>query len=418
VASRKIQLQPLQLPPDVDPPDGSAITSSLAGTQAANGWWRSAVDVTLSLVPPSAEEITYSLDDGDPEPYTGPIHVAGDGVHIIKATTKNGAEHWVGFVVDATGPETSIVRTPATPDGANGWYVASVRLRVSASDLGGSNVAAIRCVLNPATPPDDLSDFPAGCPYLGAGNFVTVQGVNRLYAISVDEAGNASDVVVNEWGFDQLAPVPSMGALPDFQTMPTFPVSWSATDNASGPRVYEVRYRTAPSGSSTFGSYTTWQTWTTSLNAMFTGTPGTTYCFSNRARDFAANTSAWGSTEKCTTLPLDDASMTRSGSWTTINAADLFAGRASRSTSVGASISASSLRGRVIGVLATFQPGGGTIQLRWNGSTQVTRSLSAGTRQPRQLITFTLPAVATGTLQVVVSGSGVVEIDAAGAHKP
>jgi hypothetical protein len=209
-----------------------------------------------------------------------------------------------------------------------------------------------------------------------------------------------------------------MGALPDFQTMPTFPVSWSATDNASGPRVYEVRYRTASSGSSTFGSYTTWQTWTTSLNAMFTGSAGTTYCFSTRARDFAANTSAWGSTEECTTLPLDDASMTRSGSWTTINAADLFAGRASRSTSVGASISASSLRGRVIGVLATFQPGGGTIQLRWNGSTKVTRSLSAGTRQPRQLITFTLPAVATGTLQVVVSGSGVVEIDAAGAHKP
>ncbi len=379
VASRKIQLQPLVLPPDVVPDGASAITSSLSGTQAPNGWYRSAVTVTLSLVPASDDEISYLLD-GDPYTYTGPFVVSGDGVHIIQATTDKGAEHTTGFVIDATGPETAITRTPATPDGANGWYVASVKLRVSASDLGGSNVAAIRCVLNPATPPATFSNIPAGCAYLGAGAFVTVQGINRLYAASIDDAGNVSPVEMNEWKFDQQAPVPSMGPQAAFQTLPSFPVSWSATDNASGPRSYDVRYRTASSNSSSFGSFTTWQTQTTALNATFTATPGLTYCFSSRARDFAFNTSGWSS-EVCTTAPLDDASLTRAGTWTTINAADLYAGRASRTSTVGSSLSVS-LTGRVIGVVVTKLPGGGTIQLRWNGSTRVTSSLAAATRQP------------------------------------
>jgi hypothetical protein len=37
--------------------------------------------------------------------------------------------------------------------------------------------------------------------------------------------------------------------------------------------------------------------------------------------------------------------------------------------------------------------------------------------QPRQLVSFTLPSVQTGTLQISVSGSGTVEIDGAGAFK-
>ena len=73
--------------------------------------------------------------------------------------------------------------------------------------------------------------------------------------------------------------------------------------------------------------------------------------------------------------------------------------------------------GKQIGVLATKQPGGGTIQLVWNGSTMVTQSLSASTRQPKQLVTFTLSSTQSGTLQVYVSGSGTVDIDGAAAYK-
>ena len=47
----------------------------------------------------------------------------------------------------------------------------------------------------------------------------------------------------------------------------------------------------------------------------------------------------------------------------------------------------------------------------------VTQSLSAASRQPKQLVSFTLGSVQSGTLQVYVSGSGTVDIDAAGAFK-
>jgi hypothetical protein len=52
----------------------------------------------------------------------------------------------------------------------------------------------------------------------------------------------------------------------------------------------------------------------------------------------------------------------------------------------------------VIGVLATKQPGGGTIELRWNGSLKASVSLNATSVLKTQLITVAFPSVQTGTL--------------------
>ena len=68
-------------------------------------------------------------------------------------------------------------------------------------------------------------------------------------------------------------------------------------------------------------------------------------------------------------------------------------------------------------MLVTKQPGGGTIELRWNGITKATISLSAATIQKKQLLTFTLPSVQTGTLEIIQTNYGTVDIDAAGAYK-
>ena len=48
-----------------------------------------------------------------------------------------------------------------------------------------------------------------------------------------------------------------------------------------------------------------------------------------------------------------------------------------------------------------LRPGGGQIQLRWNGSTMATVSLSAASTLKQQLVTFTLPSVQSGTLSIV-----------------
>ena len=55
------------------------------------------------------------------------------------------------------------------------------------------------------------------------------------------------------------------------------------------------------------------------------------------------------------------------------------------------------LRGTVIGVLVTKQPGGGPIELRSNGMHEgkLATSLSAATVQKKMLLTFTLPSVQT-----------------------
>ena len=299
------------LPPDVVPEGAAAITSSLSGTQAPSGWYRSAVQVTLT----STDPVSYSLDGGAPQDYTGPFLVTGDGVHLVEASTQAGARHTTGFVIDGTGPAAHINRTPLNPDGAGGWYVFNVHLAVSAADVGGSSVQEIRCVLDPAVAPASFAQIPPGCAYLGNGADHRVDGVHKLYAAAIDDAGNPGAVVVNEWKYDSSPPLPSAAPLASFQTAVAFPVAWSATDSGSGAKSYDVRYRTAPSNSSSFGSYTTWLSATTAIGATFTGTPGNTTCFSVRARDFAFNTSSWSS-EVCTTSPLDDDQLSRSGSWT------------------------------------------------------------------------------------------------------
>jgi hypothetical protein len=263
--------------------------------------------------------------------------------------------------------------------------------------------------------PTLFSQLPASCPYT-AGGSITADGVHTLYAAANDTNGNAGAVVSDTFQIDRTAPAATMGALAPIQTATTFSPTWSGTDAGSGIKNYDIRYRQAASNASTFGGYTAWQNATPALTAVFSGTAGTTTCYSGRARDNAGWLGGY-SAESCTAVPLDDTTLTRSGTWSTVSAADLFGGTASRTTTFGGTLTSTTVVGKTIGVLVTKQPGGATIQLRWNGGTQVTQSLSAATRQPKQLITFTLPSVQTGTLQVYVSTNGTAEIDAAGVFK-
>ena len=96
-------------------------------------------------------------------------------------------------------------------------------------------------------------------------------------------------------------------------------------------------------------------------------------------------------------MPLDDPALTATGLWTTVTGSGYYGPGVRRSTTVGNQLSAA-IRGQTFGVLVTKQPGGGQIQLRWNGNTQATMSLSAASVQKQQLVTFTLASVQSGTL--------------------
>ena len=339
------------------------------------------------------------------------------GVTVTRATgdgktgdSADATKDWV----DETPPLTTIVLDPANPD-VGGWYVFAVKPTVSATDNTG--VAETRCVLDPAVVPATFDDLPSTpCPYLGSSQYVTSEGIHTLYAASKDTAGNKETPVKSiQFEIDKTPPVASVTPRATFQGGATFPVSWSGTDNLSGVKNYDVRYRQAASNG-TFGGYTTWFSHTTSTSAPFTAPAGSTTCFSARATDNAGWTAFAWSAEQCTTVPLDDPSLTRIGFWTTVTGSGYYGPGVSRTTSSGASLSAA-MRGQTIGVLVTKQPGSGTIQLRWNGCTKLTQSLSAASVQKQQLLTFTLPSVQSGTLEIAVTGFGTVDIDGAGAYK-
>jgi hypothetical protein len=313
-------------------------------------------------------------------------------------------------------PVTTITLAPADPD-ACCWYTFAVKPTVAATDADG-DLAETRCVLDPPTPPATFDDIPPGCPYLAPSSYVLTDGVHTLYAASKDLANNKESPPVSKtFKIDRTPPTSQFGAQPQFQpNSGAFNVSWSGTDALSGVKDYDVRYRVATAGGS-FGPYTQWYSDTTQTTASYNPVAGTTICFSSRTRDNACWEDPHYSPEVCTTAPYDDPSLTRTGTWSTVTGTGYFGPGVSRSTTYNNKLTLAGLRGSVIGVLVTKQPGGGPIELRWNGSTRLSTSLSATTVQKKVLLTFNLGSVQTGTLDIVQTNYGTVDIDAAGAYK-
>jgi sugar lactone lactonase YvrE len=208
-----------------------------------------------------------------------------------------------------------------------------------------------------------------------------------------------------------LSPTASMTAPADtFQTSSTFSVGWEGRDPGGSVASYAVRYRQSP-WNGAFGSYQAWQSNTTAAQASFTGTPGSTYCFSVQARDDSGNVSLW-STEACTAVPLDDRSLVRSGSWTAVTGGSFYLGTALSSKKDGAALATAGQAGvRRIALVAETCKGCGSVNV-YLGSTLVgTLSLNAASTHYRVLLPVgTFPSLQTGALRIVVAkaGKGVV----------
>jgi hypothetical protein len=139
--------------------------------------------------------------------------------------------------VDSTAPITTISLSPPAPNGSNGWYTEPVTVSVSAEDSDGSGVAETRCMADPATPPSQLSDFPPGCPYLGAGADVASEGHHDIYAASEDNSGNDETPIDVTLKLDQTPPtVTCTEPTPTFQFGSAGgPVTATVNDDGSGP---------------------------------------------------------------------------------------------------------------------------------------------------------------------------------------
>lgn len=143
-------------------------------------------------------------------------------------------------VTDETAPTTTITVTPDAPGGSSDWYVTAPTVSVSASDPGGSGVAAIRCVADPASVPSSFADLPASCPYAEPGAALASDGAHTIYAAGMDAAGNTSAVASATVAVDATAPATTVALTPStpggasgWYTQPV-DVLVSASDAGSG----------------------------------------------------------------------------------------------------------------------------------------------------------------------------------------
>lgn len=185
-------------------------------------------------------------------------------------------------------------------------------------------------------------------------------------------------------------------------------LGWTASDPA-GIGSYDVRRRVAPSRGS-LGSYTTLVRATRSRTRAVVATPGSTWCWSARARDAAGNTSAW-SPDRCVTFALDDSALRPSGGFARVAGRSYFGGHALRASAKGARVLLATSSVRDLRLVATTCPTCGSVLVKIGRTTLATVSLRSARTVNRAVVTLlalVTPRVGAITVGVTSSGKPVV----------
>ncbi len=121
------------------------VTADLFGAEGANGWYTSAVQVSLSASDNAdgsgVNEITYAVDGGGAQVYTAPFIITDDGVHTVtfQATDNDGnaaAEQSLEVKIDTTAPlnTASAATLPDNSPYSVAWTNKSVKVSFNCTD--------------------------------------------------------------------------------------------------------------------------------------------------------------------------------------------------------------------------------------------------------------------------------------------
>lgn len=197
-----------------------------------------------------------------------------------------------------------------------------------------------------------------------------------------------------------VKPTAAIGAQPVWRASTSVPLTWSGTGAS-----FDVLYKRA-AYNGTYGNLSLWKNGTTAKSATFTGAPGSTYCF--QVRSTAANgISSDLTAPACTAVPLDERSMTRSGTWTAGTGSAYYKSTYLRTTAQGARLTRTGVQARRIAIVATTCATCGKVSV-YRGSTLLkTISLySATTKNKRVISVIAFGSVTSGTISIKVVTSG------------
>lgn len=213
-------------------------TASLAGTPNANGWFKSAVTVTLTVAAGAhpAAATYYTLDGGATTPYQSPFVVSGEAAHTLTYWSVDSA----AFVEDTHSLPVAIDATPPVTTEYNRGETVSLYPTDAVS-----GVAATYYTLD------------GGATQTYTGPVIAPVGTSTITFWSVDVAGNSevSQTATFTTG-DTVAPSPP--GSPYF-IAPTTIVWLPSTDNVGVTR-YGVQYFHGHSGRGGGYSWTTFAT--------------------------------------------------------------------------------------------------------------------------------------------------------------
>src|SRR5262245_57011444 len=176
----------------------------------------------------------YGGVDLNPGRYLVKAELGADVLYSCAATVTAGAVTTADLGVESVAPVTTVTVTPASPDGASGWYRSAVKVTLGASD-NCSGVARTEFSTDGGMTWE---------PYTGDIALVS-DGVKTIHYRSVDNAGNAEAAQSLTVKIDQTAPTvslsvdPSVIWPPDGRSVPVV-ISGAGADATSG--LAEVNY--------------------------------------------------------------------------------------------------------------------------------------------------------------------------------
>jgi uncharacterized delta-60 repeat protein len=243
---------------------------------------------------------------------------------------------------------------------------------------------------------------------------VALQRNGRIVAAATADDGGGNDFSVYGLVGDGTPPFGGRTiGLPRWSRVLTRTLAWTATDDNTGVARYDVRRRVATSDAASFGAYGDFTTNRAVPIKTFTSAPGRTVCFGVRARDRAGNLGAYG-LDDCTAYPVNDTTLTRSGTWSVLLDARSYMGTASRTTTAGASLS-TRVAYRRLALVVTKCPSCGKVEVLLGSKSLGTYDLAATKVRRRAVVNVDASAaVRKGMLRIRATAGKPVTIEGVG----